>query len=233
MCGEKALSTFSSRKNSGSPPRMRGKVQPDADGCRPPGITPAYAGKRRAAKRYKRLLWDHPRVCGEKPCFASLFPAGAGSPPRMRGKGTDKTGSAAFSGITPAYAGKSLKLLLSAFHLQDHPRVCGEKNSSTTTAAGRAGSPPRMRGKDGVYVLGCSGHGITPAYAGKRRQGWRGRSGSGDHPRVCGEKGEAMATPVPVSGSPPRMRGKGMTKEQAILWVGITPAYAGKSCLQC
>lgn len=26
VCGEKALSTFSSRKNSGSPPRMRGKV---------------------------------------------------------------------------------------------------------------------------------------------------------------------------------------------------------------
>ena len=170
MCGEKALSTFSSRKNSGSPPRMRGKVQPDADGCRPPGITPAYAGKRRAAKRYKRLLWDHPRVCGEKPCFASLFPAGAGSPPRMRGKGTDKTGSAAFSGITPAYAGKSLKLLLSAFHLQDHPRVCGEKNSSTTTAAGRAGSPPRMRGKVNSSMVATSLSGITPAYAGKRRR---------------------------------------------------------------
>ena len=28
------------------------------------------------------------------------------------------------------------------------------------------------------------------------------------------------------------MRGKGMTKEQAILWVGITPAYAGKSTVR-
>ena len=30
------------------------------------GITPAYAGKRVSPKLGPLLLWDHPRVCGEK-----------------------------------------------------------------------------------------------------------------------------------------------------------------------
>ena len=45
VCGEKALSTFSSRKNSGSPPRMRGKVIAEAGHHQIGGITPACAGK--------------------------------------------------------------------------------------------------------------------------------------------------------------------------------------------
>ena len=45
VCGEKALSTFSSRKNSGSPPRMRGKDADPHTKLRRYGITPAYAGK--------------------------------------------------------------------------------------------------------------------------------------------------------------------------------------------
>ena len=46
VCGEKALSTFSSRKNSGSPPRMRGKGFFHFAHKVFEGITPACAGKR-------------------------------------------------------------------------------------------------------------------------------------------------------------------------------------------
>ena len=45
MCGEKALSTFSSLKNSGSPPRMRGKVYIGKINWAKKRITPAHAGK--------------------------------------------------------------------------------------------------------------------------------------------------------------------------------------------
>ena len=31
------------------------------------------------------------------------------------------------AGITPAYAGKSCRILLALLCLRDHPRVCGEK----------------------------------------------------------------------------------------------------------
>ena len=97
------------------------------------------------------------------------------------------------------------------------------------------GSPPRMRGKDGVNdsaqavtgitpayagkshtLVGELPHnpfGITPAYAGKRTiphnatslHTWK------DHPRVCGEKGKQLVKIV-------------------VEFAGITPACAGKSC---
>ena len=167
MCGEKALSTFSSRKNSGSPPRMRGKVQPDADGCRPPRITPAYAGKRRAAKRYKRLLWDHPRVCGEKDAICKSCPARQGSPSRMRGKAGWPLCGLPCIGITPAYAGKSQPWRSYSQRRWDHPRVCGEKRPAVDGKRPLRGSPPHVRGKvkDPVPVSALVG--ITPACAGK------------------------------------------------------------------
>ena len=66
VCGEKALSTFSSRKNSGSPPRMRGKACLTLIIRLLLGITPAYAGKSLPAVLKCPPTRDHPRVCGEK-----------------------------------------------------------------------------------------------------------------------------------------------------------------------
>ena len=69
--------------------------------------------------------------------------------------------------ITPAYAGKRLADKGFFVLLQDHPRVCGEKQILTYALIGSAGSPPRMRGKG--KNANCRGRatGITPAYAGK------------------------------------------------------------------
>ena len=53
------------------------------------------------------LAWDHPRVCGEKEYPNNDARIGAGSPPRMRGKGRAGVAERARRGITPAYAGKS------------------------------------------------------------------------------------------------------------------------------
>ena len=45
----------------------------------------------------------------------------------MRGKVSEIKNIKAVLGITPAYAGKSLELLLPVCAKKDHPRVCGEK----------------------------------------------------------------------------------------------------------
>ena len=45
----------------------------------------------------------------------------------MRGKATSPSFSLSILGITPAYAGKSIKVLLADEIDRDHPRVCGEK----------------------------------------------------------------------------------------------------------
>ena len=70
--------------------------------------------------------------------------------------------------------------------------------------------------------------GITPAYAGKSRPETTQDRQQGDHPRVCGEKSEAVFLLVALQGSPPRMRGKVVAVALDFFVGGITPAYAGK-----
>lgn len=56
--------------------------------------------------------------------------------------------------------------------------------------------------------------------------------GSFGKPRVCGEKNAASICPSCVSGSPPRMRGKGHLTLAVSHMHRITPAYAGKRLKQ-
>ena len=49
----------------GSPPRMRGKHESDWKGLINARITPADAGKTRAAVHTDNKYQDHPRGCGE------------------------------------------------------------------------------------------------------------------------------------------------------------------------
>ena len=86
-----------------------------------------------------------------------------------------------------------------------------------------------MRGK--VFNLKCSFNQIriTPAYAGKRAKNKIGLQFTGDHPRLCGEKGTSIKYLIVPEGSPPPMRGKDKSTRKILYDIRITPAYAGKS----
>ena len=188
---------------------MRGKATTSSLPFPISGITPAYAGKSRTLLRCVLLRWDHPRVCGEKCMSRCLHRLGAR--------------------ITPAYAGKRSAWPSVLRRQRDHPRVCGEKLPVRRAAAGRAGSPPRMRGKVAAISAYNAAPGITPAYAGKRVVKNMKNTAYRDHPRVCGEKLRKTAVSVRELGSPPRMRGKVGARGIFRFGPGITPAYAGKS----
>ena len=70
---------------------------------------------------------------------------------------------------------------------------------------------------------------ITPAYAGKSHKVRLQAAGRWDHPRVCGEKCAWPPGCGSLTGSPPRMRGKGCDACTRSVYDGITPACAGKS----
>ena len=91
------------------------------------GITPAYAGKSIFTISCRSRFRDHPRICGEKLYSGSNRLPGSGSPPHMRGKDGTTWHIQQHTGITPAYAGKSLLQGLRQVALRDHPRICGEK----------------------------------------------------------------------------------------------------------
>ena len=169
-------------------------------------------------------------MCGEKGCcrFSSLNHSG--SPPRVRGKGFLHFAHKMLEGITPAYAGKSTTAGRGRMPSRDHPRVCGEKSTSEAQKSSDMGSPPRVRGKDTIITELANVLRITPACAGKRVRHRRISKPTRDHPRVCGEKGSSTFWSRNHSGSPPRMRGKGQVSVFLRVFVGITPACAGKSC---
>lgn len=132
----------------GSPPRMRGKGVHGVLQELCCGITPAYAGKSVALWHMVVIVWDHPRVCGEKSYQDSQHGCQSGSPPRMRGKDANGLNMLSNLGITPAYAGKRPSRLRRDHERRDHPRVCGEKGD--------------------FRILCRLSLRITPAYAGKR-----------------------------------------------------------------
>ena len=176
-----------------------------------------------------KQMGDHPRVCGEKSQSTSASPRALGSPPRMRGKGVKQSNSRIRMGITPAYAGKSCIYRSTTSISWDHPRVCGEKSFKTSTSCWSKGSPPRMRGKAKELPPRQCYLGITPAYAGKSFPKSLLMKLIWDHPRVCGEKSGDPGKVAGLTGSPPRMRGKEISKAPLSGLQGITPAYAGKS----
>ena len=147
LCGEKFTHLRAFFHFVGSPPPMRGKVKSSLYPTISKRITPAYAGKRIDACDASNVLWDHPRLCGEKSLQKRSVMWRAGSPPPMRGKvylrhqrrGTSK----------------------------DHPRLCGEKSNNGSKCKSQSGSPPPMRGKVAAYSATDSRLRITPAYAGK------------------------------------------------------------------
>ena len=130
-------------------------------------ITPAYAGKSIFINTFLQLFKDHPRLCGEK--FAQYDAAfwEWGSPPPMRGKAPFSKSKPTFTGITPAYAGKSFRIVTKKLHV---------------------GSPPPMRGKVLTFVKIVASARITPAYAGKSADLCICHNKNQDHPRLCGEK---------------------------------------------
>ena len=106
----------------------------------------------------------------------------------MRGRESESEDKDANARITPAYAGKSPHARPGVSRAWDHPRVCGEKERKETEMKKYMGSPPRMRGKEPDLYLCRFSSGITPAYAGKRKQEKGKAVQLEDHPRVCGEK---------------------------------------------
>ena len=207
---------------------MRGKVGGTMKNLNVPRITPAYAGKSCPSTGCILPCWDHPRICGEKLLRVYKFGIVKGSPPHMRGKASGCCFLGVSIGITPAYAGKSQGCHQCRLRCEDHPRICGEKTKKIDMGATVYGSPPHMRGKEGVGAVHVLEQGITPAYAGKSAFTLDKRRAVQDHPRICGEKSLLDERRERQVGSPPHMRGKGHRTNCHSVHLRITPAYAGK-----
>ena len=75
--------------------------------------------------------------------------------------------------------------------IMDHPRMCGEKQTSIACRSSNRGSPPHVRGKVLRGERKPEKIRITPACAGKSLYFLATSAAIKDHPRMCGEKSDS------------------------------------------
>ena len=138
VCGENSSIVKFCLAKPGSPPRVQGKLNPFYPLECVRGITPAHAGKTVNRSMWSPSAWDHPRACGENSAKEYIVPCCPGSPPRVRGKLCPELLVEVTRGITPACAGKTKRILGRVLGTGDHPRVCGE-TVSASSSLGRHG----------------------------------------------------------------------------------------------
>ena len=187
LCGEHMSGASPQFPNIGSPPPMRGTRKLQRTYRKNIRITPAYAGNTGEYNIVTFPCKDHPRLCGE---HLGIYPTPTywlGSPPPMRGTQRKRKTIEQDSGITPAYAGNTLKQAFLKRRLQDHPRLCGEHWMRPAFRRKDVGSPPPMRGTHEDNKQFSHPSRISPAYAGNTPPVLLPSGCFKDHPRLCGE----------------------------------------------
>ena len=175
----------------GSSPRMRGKPRQACHCFARAGLIPAHAGKTSLPTPEARRSAAHPRACGENTGPGQKTRTRPGSSPRMRGKPLIWASIVGKSGLIPAHAGKTSKLLSPLSSTGAHPRACGENVAFRSRFLQGGGSSPRMRGKRFRRVLAPGRVRLIPAHAGKTGVSSKLRRERSAHPRACGENSGA------------------------------------------
>ena len=145
VCGKDCTARTGDVPRKGSPPRVRERLILFDPLAVANGITPACAGKTTLSTVSGRGKEDHPRVCGKDAARDSNFWIRPGSPPRVRERHTSMRWALCMWGITPACAGKTLRVSSLSSSTQDHPRVCGKDYLKYLLLYVPLGSPPRVR----------------------------------------------------------------------------------------
>ena len=173
-CGANNHAIRSNRQDSGSSPRMRGKLAQLLLTIDTRRIIPAHAGQTTRPTPAMMPSTDHPRACGANAIHPLRTRYDLGSSPRMRGKPRVCSGLAAVRRIIPAHAGQTTGVQPVCTQPPDHPRACGANDALFPMPDVTRGSSPRMRGKPTTTTSIYADARIIPAHAGQT-----GRAGTG------------------------------------------------------
>ena len=113
-------------KVEGSPPHTRGTRLRRSRKKTSIRITPAYTGNTVHCSLFLFGSEDHPRIHGEHEGSLKEAAEMQGSPPHTRGTHIRLLARRAVVGITPAYTGNTMSVLLLLQRFEDHPRIHGE-----------------------------------------------------------------------------------------------------------
>ena len=229
--GERKTSDLCKQHPDGSSPHTRGTLR---GGDRMRGHTrfiPAYAGNAQSPGRTIEGLPVHPRIRRERIVASARNLKPNGSSPHTRGTPRQPAARGRETRFIPAYAGNATRSSLSPLNISVHPRIRGERPSTSSLGSRNAGSSPHARGTLGENKGDPVEIRFIPACAGNaREQCRRGRLRS-VHPRMRGERALTIGGAVLAAGSSPHARGTRLRRDRAALVARFIPACAGNARL--
>ncbi len=232
VCGERCTLPPHVSDIAGSSPRVRGTPRRWRDTGQSIRFIPACAGNAQWIRCVRGAASVHPRVCGERFRLPSVFCAGRGSSPRVRGTPVPDHSGARTARFIPACAGNAGGSQPDGVQLPVHPRVCGERCRTAKSHTVRVGSSPRVRGTRNDLEKDHGLRRFIPACAGNAMSVSELEAAAAVHPRVCGERFRFVAPPFLWRGSSPRVRGTPDGAAKTRVSARFIPACAGNAPAQ-
>ena len=229
VCGERHRSRPGRAAGCGSSPRLRGTLNRQRTCSVLVRFIPAFAGNALHRRACTAPPPVHPRVCGERRVITRQEQEAIGSSPRLRGTRLQRCTHTSLPRFIPAFAGNARPRPRRNRGGPVHPRVCGERPSTSPPMSAYIGSSPRLRGTRHELEHRQGAVRFIPAFAGNAST----RSGlyqsSAVHPRVCGERAFTRVRKAWANGSSPRLRGTLRHAARLPRAGRFIPAFAGNA----
>ncbi len=152
-------------------------------------LIPADAGNTVLVDSGRSYGPAHPRAYGERRMYPTWCARCSGSPPHIRGTHGTPPQPHDLQRLTPAHTGNAFPAAFASTDTSAHPRAYGERFLSVQVRSWRTGSPPRIRGMPGFFLLLAAIVRLTPAHTGNAMQGHCAEVPAPAHPRAYGERG--------------------------------------------
>ena len=191
----------------GSSPHARGTPFDKTRECLLRRFIPACAGNAAACSTRAPPRAVHPRMRGERGRLPGDGRAVDGSSPHARGTLMPFDSSSSRNQFIPACAGNAYLTAPKSVAWPVHPRMRGERRSSTRQIFFPDGSSPHARGTQYLVDLGQHHPRFIPACAGNARLPNNRRPISPVHPRMRGERQPIKPENAFWIGSSPHARG--------------------------
>ena len=186
--GERKTSDLCKQHPDGSSPHTRGTLR---GGDRMRGHTrfiPAYAGNAQSPGRTIEGLPVHPRIRRERIVASARNLKPNGSSPHTRGTPRQPAARGRETRFIPAYAGNATRSSLSPLNISVHPRIRGERPSTSSLGSRNAGSSPHARGTLFFIHFRLFAFRFIPACAGNAKTVAEFMRWIAVHPRMRGER---------------------------------------------
>ncbi len=232
VCGERTQTPEILESYDGSSPRVRGTLMGALEKGKRPRFIPACAGNARYSAAVEKDETVHPRVCGERAASRPVNQSGTGSSPRVRGTHGAAHCRPSTNRFIPACAGNAIYKARAKQSMSVHPRVCGERYTTTVMTQRKPGSSPRVRGTLCVPAAMPDPPRFIPACAGNATPKRLRAALAAVHPRVCGERATISQHQIYGVGSSPRVRGTHSPDQRARVSERFIPACAGNAAVR-